>query len=142
MKVCVKPHTTSHSVIPTVFLTGGPGQTQSHIMMVGGTGFGSGSAEDFSVECQQTSLEAVGIGSAFHDRLISAGLDLETLQMAAVDRQSLYSLLKEAGISRPGDRVRIVNSVLRKSLFPPNLLHGGCTRRCCWCVCLFSAPVA
>ena len=93
-------------------------------MMVGGTGFGSGSAEDFSVECQQTSLEAVGIGSVFHDRLISAGLDLETLQMAAVDRQSLYSLLKEAGISRPGDRVRIANSVLRKSLSPPNLLHA------------------
>ena len=56
-------------------------------------------------------LKAAGIDSQLHDLLISAGLELESLKMVADDKSYLDSLLKDAGIVLPGDRVRIVNAV-------------------------------
>eukprot|EP00802_Teleaulax_amphioxeia_P007433 Tamp_07439.p2 GENE.Tamp_07439~~Tamp_07439.p2 ORF type:complete len:224 (+),score=35.71 Tamp_07439:1299-1970(+) len=56
-------------------------------------------------------LEAAGIHDAFHSLLLSAGLDLETLQMAAKDHAARHDLLKEAGIAKPGDRIRIFNAL-------------------------------
>ena len=53
----------------------------------------------------------MGIDNSFHQVLISAGLDLDTLRMAADDRLSFYSLLKEAGVMIPGDRVKIFNAI-------------------------------
>ena len=61
-------------------------------------------------------LEDAGIDTIFHATLISAGLDLETLRMASDDRRYLACELEKAGISRPGDRVKIV-----KALMAPNL---------------------
>ena len=54
--------------------------------------------------CNDKKLEEAGIDSAFHGVLISAGLDIDTLKMAAGDRRYLDSVLKEAGISKPGGR--------------------------------------
>jgi len=56
-------------------------------------------------------LESVGIDNSFHRILISSGLDLDTLLMAADDRLYLNSLLKEAGVMIPGDRVKIFNAL-------------------------------
>jgi hypothetical protein len=60
------------------------------------------------------SLEAAGVPRDFHDGLISAGLDLETLQ-SLVNDQMLHShslaVLKEAGVTLIGDRVRIVIAI-------------------------------
>jgi hypothetical protein len=60
------------------------------------------------------SLEAAGVPRDFHDCLISAGLDLETLQ-SLVNDQMLHShsmaVLKEAGVTLIGDRVRIVIAI-------------------------------
>ena len=73
--------------------------------------------EHFNVDrCHDRDLAAAGIDSAFHGVLISAGLNIETLRMATDDRRYLASELKEAGISKPGDRVKIV-----KALMDPNL---------------------
>jgi len=66
--------------------------------------------------CHDKDLAAAGIDSAFHGVLISAGLDIKTLRMAADDRRYLASELKDAGISKPGDRVKII-----KALMQPNL---------------------
>lgn len=67
-------------------------------------------------QCRDQGLAEAGIHAAFHGILISAGLDVETLRMAADDRRYLASELEKAGIRRPGDRVRIV-----KALMEPNL---------------------
>lgn len=65
--------------------------------------------------CDQE-LEEAGIDTVFHATVISAGLDRETLRMATDDRRYLACELEKAGISRPGDRVKIV-----KALMDPNL---------------------
>ena len=66
--------------------------------------------------CHDVGLKDAGIDASFHGLLLSAGLDIETLKMAADDRRYLDSILKEAGIIKPGDRVQIV-----KRLMAPNL---------------------
>ena len=74
-------------------------------------------AAHFNVHsCHDKDLAAAGIDSAFHGLLISAGLDIETLRMATHDRQYLASELKEAGISKPGDRVKIVKALMEPKL--------------------------
>jgi len=60
-------------------------------------------------------LNAAGIDSVFHATLIAAGLDLETLKMAADDRRYLDCTLEKAGISKPGDRVKIVKAIYPKA---------------------------
>ena len=65
---------------------------------------------------KNTGLAQAGIDSAFHGLLISAGLDIETLRMAADDRRYLASELEKAGISKPGDRVKIVKAIMEPNL--------------------------
>jgi len=55
--------------------------------------------------CHDEDLARAGVDSAFHGLLISAGLDIDTLKMAADDRRYLASELKEAGISKPGGKI-------------------------------------
>ena len=60
----------------------------------------------------RTSLEAAGVPRDFHDGLISAGLDLETLQLLVQDQMvHSHTVLKEAGVAKIGDRVRIVSAI-------------------------------
>ena len=60
----------------------------------------------------KTSLEAAGVPRDFHDGLISAGLDLETLQLLVKDQMvHSHTVLKEAGVTKIGDRVRIVSAI-------------------------------
>ena len=61
------------------------------------------------------SLEEAGIDTSFHHALLTAGLDLETLLMVSDDRSYLASELEKSGISKPGDRIKILN-ILRKGL--------------------------
>ena len=61
------------------------------------------------------SLEESGIDASFHPTLLSAGLDWETLLMGADDRSYLASELEKSGITRPGDRIKILN-ILRRNL--------------------------
>jgi hypothetical protein len=71
----------------------------------------------FNVQsCHDKGLARAGIDSAFHGVLISAGLDLETLRMAADDRRYLDSVLEKSGISKPGDRVKIVKALMEPTL--------------------------
>ena len=71
----------------------------------------------FNVQrCHDKGLAQAGIDSAFHGLLISAGLDLETLRMAADDRRYLASELEKAGISKPGDRVKIIKALMEPTL--------------------------
>jgi hypothetical protein len=60
------------------------------------------------------SLEAAGVPRDFHDGLVSAGLDLETLQLLVNDHM-LHShsleVLKQAGVTQIGDRIRIVVAI-------------------------------
>lgn len=51
-------------------------------------------------------LEQAGISKPFRNLLLIAGLDLETLSKMFFD-----SLLKDSGISIPGDRVKIFNAL-------------------------------
>ena len=72
-------------------------------------------AAHFNIQhCHDAGLAQAGIDSALHGILINAGLDIETLRMAADDRCLSYlaSELEKAGIRRPGDRVRIVKAVM------------------------------
>jgi len=74
-------------------------------------------AAHFNIQqCHDTGLAQAGIDSALHGILINAGLDIETLRMAADDRRYLASELEKAGIRRPGDRVRIVKAVMQPNL--------------------------
>ena len=57
------------------------------------------------------SLEEAGIDASFHPTLLSAGLDLQTLRMAADDRSYLASELEKSGITKPGDRIKILNAL-------------------------------
>ena len=61
--------------------------------------------------CHDEDLARAGIDSAFHGVLISAGLDIDTLKMAADDRCYLASELEKAGISKPG------GNISRKSVY-------------------------
>ena len=61
--------------------------------------------------CHDEDLARAGIDSAFHGVLISAGLDIDTLKMAADDRRYLASELEKAGISKPG------GNISRKSVY-------------------------
>jgi len=61
-------------------------------------------------------LDEVGIDSVFHGILISAGLDLETLKMVADDRRYLACELEKAGITKPGDRVKIIKKLMARKL--------------------------
>jgi hypothetical protein len=74
-------------------------------------------AAHFNVQsCHDKDLARAGIDSAFHGVLISAGLGLETLRMAADDRRYLASELEKAGISKPGDRVKIIKALMEPTL--------------------------
>ena len=66
--------------------------------------------------CRDVGLAQAGIDDSFHGLLVAAGLDIETLKMAADDRRYLDSVLEKAGIAKPGDRIRLV-----KRLMEPNL---------------------
>jgi hypothetical protein len=58
------------------------------------------------------SMEAAGVPRDFHEGLISAGLDLETLQLLVKDQMvHSHTALKEAGVTKIGDRVRIVSAI-------------------------------
>lgn len=57
------------------------------------------------------SLEMAGIDKSVHGLLITAGLDLKTLQKMAEDRTYLATELREAGIAKPGDRARIIDAL-------------------------------
>ena len=57
-------------------------------------------------------LEAAGIDSAFHAVLLSANLDLETLQVfAGRDKLYLDCMLEKAGVTRLGDRVKVLKAL-------------------------------
>jgi hypothetical protein len=57
-------------------------------------------------------MEAAGVPRDFHEGLISAGLDLETLQLLVKDQMvHSHTALKEAGVTKIGDRVRIVSAI-------------------------------
>jgi hypothetical protein len=60
-------------------------------------------------------LEQAGINQAFHDVLLGAGLDLETLDKVSDRDMYLDSLLKDAGVARPGDRVRIFDALRKRA---------------------------
>jgi hypothetical protein len=63
-------------------------------------------------ELARKSMEAAGVPRDFHDGLISAGLDLETLQLLVKDQMvHSHTVLKEAGVTEIGDRVRIVSAI-------------------------------
>ena len=64
----------------------------------------------FSSEAR-ADLDAAGIDSIFHTTLLSAGLDLETLRGQIQNCQYLASELKEAGITKPGDRIKILSAL-------------------------------
>ena len=67
---------------------------------------------DVAEEPAGKSMEAAGVPRDFHDGLISAGLDLETLQLLVKDQMvHSHTLLKEAGVTKIGDRVRIVSAI-------------------------------
>ena len=59
-------------------------------------------------------LEDAGINQVFHELLLTAGLDLETLEMVSNHDRYFDALLKEAGIAKPGDRVKIWNTFRTK----------------------------
>ena len=67
---------------------------------------------DVAEETAGKSMEAAGVPRDFHDGLISAGLDLETLQLLVKDQMvHSHTVLKEAGVTKIGDRVRIVSAI-------------------------------
>jgi len=77
-------------------------------------GYGVSSSTTLDLDnynAESHSLKLVGIDNSFHRILISSGLVLDTLLMAADDRLYLNSLLKEAGVMMPGDRVKIFNAL-------------------------------
>ena len=58
--------------------------------------------------------DVVVIDSAVHHLLTDAGLDLEALKIGVYDRRYLASKLEKAGIHKPGDRIRIHNTLSRR----------------------------
>ena len=58
--------------------------------------------------CHDKDLEEAGIDSVFHGTLISAGLDLETLKMAADDRRYLDCVRRRGafGTAKPASDTR------------------------------------